>query len=264
MTVTWGLRAIVAIAIFSLLLPAGAAWAQDEGLGEIIVTGSRRAAPGVIVVPPPVIGLRRQADSAVRDIEIISDSRDAALRRREVEAMLLAAIDRAKRDGFNLVTGQFELVEVTRANWQDRFPGLAGKVDPAEDDDDDGDNAETRPRPALEDDGSSTLVRLKVKTRLDGSIDAAAQKLGGFVKSVPATGRSQIVQRGSLALTIINPEQYRDEIHRRIAAGAKHALSFYDPGYGLEITGLDQGIAWKQISNTELFLYIPYSFTVRK
>ena len=35
-------------------------------------------------------------------------------------------------------------------------------------------------------------------------------------------------------------------------------------GYGVEVTGLDRAIAWAQVSNTEVFLYIPYAFAVRK
>ena len=81
---------------------------------------------------------------------------------------------------------------------------------------------------------------------------------------MPATGRSLIEQKGGLALTIINPDQYRDEIYRRIAAGAKHAVSFYGPDYGVEVNGLDADIAWQQVSNTEVFLYIPYSFRIGK
>lgn len=254
-----GLRAFAAIQIVLLASPLAA---QDEGNGEIIVTGSRRSAGPVLVAsPPPVIGLRRLADSAVRDIEITSDSRDAAMRQREVQAMLLAAIDRAKAQGFSLVTGQIEVVEVTRANWQDQFPGLAGKDEPEDDDDDDDDD--NRPKPAFEDDGARAVVRLKVKTRLDGSIGNAQAKIGGFVKSVPVTGRSQIVQKGGLALTIVRPEQYRDELYARIATGAKRAAGFYEPA-GLEVSGLDEAVAWKQVSNTELFVYIPYRFTVRK
>jgi hypothetical protein len=198
----------------------------------------------------------------VRNIEIVSDSREEGMRKREVQAMLLDAIDRAKRGGFFLVTGQFELVEVTRANWQDQFPGLAGKVNSTDDDNDDDD--ENKVQSAFEDSGSIATVRLKVKTKLDGSIGNAQQKISSFIKAVPATGRSQIVQKGGLALTIINPEQYRDEIYRRIAAGAKHAVTFYGQEYSLDVTGLDEGIAWKQVSNTEVFLYIPYGFSVKK
>jgi hypothetical protein len=181
--------------------------------------------------------------------------------------MPLAAIDRAGRDGLSLVTGDYTVVEVTRANWQSQFPGLVAKADTTdnedEEDDDDEDGGNARPLPAFVDDGNRTTLRLKVKTKLDGVITNAAQKIGRFVKAVPATGRSQIVQSGGLALTIINPEQYRDEIYRRIATGAQHALDFFAPGYGLDVTGLDRAVAWKQVGTAELFLDIPYGFLVK-
>lgn len=263
---------LAAIALSALTLTATPLLAQDdEGGTEVVVTGqriSRNSLSGtpISVLPdqPPVIGLRRQADSAVRTISIVSDSREEGMRKREVEAMLLSAIDRAKQSGMSLVTGQFELVEVTRENWRDQFPGLGGKPAAAEDeDDDDYDDEDDAPSAAFEDDGSEATVRLKVKTRLDGSIGGAHEKIDRFVKAVPPTGRAQIKQTGGLALTIVNPGQYRDRIYTLVADGAKHALSFYGPEHGLEITGLDRDIAWKQVSNTEVFLYLPYSFTVR-
>ena len=265
------MKVFILAAISCLVLGAGPLCAQDDGGSEVVVvTGVRRSnisgSPISNVAPPPVIGLKRQADSAVQNIEIVSDSREEALRRQEVQTMLLDAIDRAKRNGFSLVTGQFELVEVTRANWQDQFPGLAGIANSQgdENDDDYDRDDDSQPPPAFEDDGSTTVVRLKVKTRLDGSISNAQQAIDKFVKSVPAAGRAQIEQTGGLALTIINPEQYRDEIYRRIAAGATHAISFYGAEYGLDVTGLDKSIAWKQVSNTEVFLYIPYGFSIKK
>jgi hypothetical protein len=163
----------------------------------------------------------------------------------------------------SLVTGHYEVVEVTRDNWRDAFPALAGR--PAEDeDDDDDDDEDDKPEPGFEDDGSTATVRLLVKTRLEGSIAGAQQKITAFVKAVPATGRSQIAQKGGLALTIINPDQYRDEIYRLVAAGAKHAASFYGEDYSVTVTGLNRDVGWAQVSNTEIFLYIPYSFTVSK
>ena len=56
------------------------------------------------------------ADGAVRHIEISSDSRESEPRRSEVQAMLSAALDRAKREGLSLVTGELEVTEVTRQN----------------------------------------------------------------------------------------------------------------------------------------------------
>jgi hypothetical protein len=217
-----------------------------------------------VVEQRPVIGLKRQADSAVRRIEIVSDSREAELRQREVQAMLLAALDRAQREGMSLVTGHYEVVEVTRDNWRDAFPALAGRPAEDEDDDDDDDDEDDKPEPGFEDDGSTATVRLLVKTRLEGSIASAQQKITAFVKAVPATGRSQIEQKGGLALTIINPNQYQDEIYRLVAAGAKHAASFYGEDYSVTVTGLNRDVGWAQVSNTEIFLYIPYSFTVSK
>lgn len=266
-----------AIAAFALV--AAPMLAQDDGgdgggMENIVVTGNRISAPrgGAVAVIErrPIIGLRRQADSALRRIEITSDSLDEDVRRKEVEAMLMSALDRAGKDGLSLVIGEFVVVEVSRANWKDLFPALVGKAsDEDEDDDDDDDDDEDeddngRAKSRFEDDGDTATLRLMVKTRLTGSIADAQRRITLFAKGVPASGRSEIHQKGDLALTIINPEQYRDEIYRRIAAGSKHAASFYGPEYGLTITGLDREIAWAQVSNTEVFLYIPYIFVVAK
>ena len=268
------MKKLAQFAALGLVLMASPMWAQDEGGSDggaenIVVTGSRRASPiagGVAVIDRrPVIGLRRQADSALRRIEITSDSLDEEVRRKEVETMLLSALDRAKGAGLSLVIGEFVGVEVTRETWKDLFPALAGKsgdLDGDDDHDDDDDNGRAKSR--FEDDGRTATLRLMVKTKLTGSIADAERRIGGFVKAVPASGRSEIHQKGDLSLTIINPEQYRDEIYRRIAAGSKHASSFYGPEYGVEITGLDREIAWEQVSNTEVFLYIPYSFKVSR
>ena len=248
------MKSIARIAILSLVLIASPMLAQDEGGSEIIVTASKRAdkLPAVMTQLPyldrrPVTGLRRPADGAVRHIEISSDSRESELRRSEVQAMLFAALDRAKREGLSLVTGELEVKEVTRENWRTLFPGLAAQDETAADDEDDSDdyddNESGKVKPGFEDDGSTATIRLLVKTKLTGTIADAQRKIAAFVKSVPATGRSEIKQIGGLALTIINPEQYREEIYRRIAAAAKLATTFYGPEYGTELTGLDRKIA---------------------
>lgn len=267
------------LTLIAALLCASPALAQDGEAENIVVTGSRIGGYGPVAVaapePRPVIGLRRQADSALRHVELTSDSLDDGMRRREVRAMLLDAIDRAGPKGFSIVTGRFTVTEVTRANWQDLFPDLArgSASDYADDDDswqtDDEDEDEdydedSQPKPFFEDDGSTTTLRLMVKTRLSGTIDDAERKISAFVKSVPENGRAQMKQKGALSLTIIRPEQYRDEIYALIAAGAQHAASFYGPEYGLEVTRLDSNVAWEQVSDTELFVFIRYDFVIKK
>jgi hypothetical protein len=270
------MKSFTKLALCSVALFTAPSFAQDDdsGMNEVVVTGQRISRNSLSQSPidignfvpltPPVIGFKRQADSAVRNIDIVSDSREEDMRRREVQAMLLDAIDRAKTAGFSLVTGQSELVEVTRANWQDQFPELAGKAKPDDEDEDDDYDDENEDASSYEDDGGTTVIRLKVKTKLDGSINNAQQKIAGFIKGVPATGRSLMKPQGGLSLTIINPDQYRDEIYKRIATGAKHAVSFYGPEYGVEVMGLDRDVAWQQVSNTEVFLYIPYTFKIEK
>jgi hypothetical protein len=274
------MKYFLAATLWSFLLLSSPAMAQNEG-EEIIVTAQMRTqsnGPVAVIERRPVIGIRRQADSAVRAVEITSDSLDEGLRRREVREMLFAAIDRAKGQGFNVVTGQFTVTEVTRANWKDLFPDLAlgsdsnysdddeswQGDDEDEDDEDDDDDADSKAKPAFEDDDSTTTLRLKIKTKLVGTIDSVDRKIAGFVKAVPASGRSQMKRKGAMALTIINPEQYRDDIYKRIATGAQHAAEFYGTEYGLEMNGLQGDVAWEQVSDTELFLFIRYNFSIRK
>jgi hypothetical protein len=275
------MKHLVLAGFSSLALLCSSAIAQDDGGEEMIVVTAQsiqRVGPAMVVEKRPVIGLRRQADSALRAVEITSDSLEDGMRRREVRDMLLSAIDRAKGQGINMVTGQFKVVEVTRANWKELFPDLAkgsdsnysdedeSWLDDEDDDDDDydDDDEDSRPKPVFEDDGSTTTLRLKIKTKLEGTIDGAELKIAKFIKAVPENGRSQMKPKGAMALTIINPEQYRDEIYQRVAAGAKHAGEFYGPDYGLEVTGLHGDVAWEQVSDTELFVFIRYNFSVTK
>ncbi len=269
------LSRIVAMALLATPLQVSAQ--EDESMGEVIVTAQRRSErlPSVMTSLPyldrrPAIGLRRTADGVVRRIEIGSDSRSEDMRRSEVQAMLLAALDRASRDGLSLVTGELEVKEVTRENWRTLFPALASPSTTSDDEDEDNsydedeDEGNGKVQPGFEDDGSTATARLMIKARLTGTIDDAQRKVSAFVKAVPATGRSEIRQLGTMALTIVNPEQYREEINARIARSALQAASPYGAGYGVEVTGLDRAIAWAQVSNTEVFLYIPYAFAVRK
>ena len=148
-------------------------------------------------------------------------------------------MDKAATAGVELVIGNFELTPVTKANYQELPLNWAGRVD-------------------------TSKVDVMVKVKLGGSTVTAEQRIDAFVKTLSRNGRGAIDKAGGLTLTIINPDQYRDEIYKRIATGAKHAVSFYGPEYGVEVTGIDSDVAWQQVSNTEVFLYIPYSFKIEK
>lgn len=209
----------------------------QDGLGEVVVT-AQRSSGEYYSDEQTVIGLRRQADSAVQPVVFTSDSRDEAMRKREIQAMLLDALDRAEGMGVQLVTGDFELVQVTRANYRDLVFASGRRPDTSE-------------------------IGLMVKARLSGSTGGAQDRIDRFVKAVPPSGRALLEKRGALTLTIVNPDQYRDDIVKLIAENGKRYASYFGADYGVEVGGLNEQLAWAQVSNTEVFLYIPYRFTIK-
>jgi hypothetical protein len=216
--------------------PAGA---QDEGasgLGEVVVTANRQNAR-YAQQDRPVVGLRRQADSAVLPIALSSDSRDEATRKREIHAMLVAALDRAAAAGIELVTGNFELIPVTKANYQELPLVWAGRVD-------------------------TSKVDVMIKVKLAGSTVAAEKQFDAFIKALPRTGRGAIDKAGGLTLTIVNPDQYRETIIKQVAENARHYAGVFGPDYAVQVSGVDGQIFWSQVSSTEVFLYVPYHYTI--
>lgn len=229
----------MAAAVLALTSGGSGALAQDNSniQGEVVVT-AQRASAGYLANVQPVVGLRRTADSAIQSVEFTSDSREEEVRKREIHAMLEAAIRRADAAGVELVTGDFELTKVTLANYK----GLAfGRG----------------PRPDTSD------IELFVKAGLAGSVGSAQERIDNFVKGVPANGRALIEKRGGITLTIKNLDQYRAEIVKLVAAEGLKTAAAFGPDYGVDVSGLNEQLAWAQASPTEVFLYLPYNFTVR-
>lgn len=227
---------VAAAMLGAVAAPVAAQDASAPGLGEVVVTANRLNAR-YAQQDRPVVGLRRQADSAVMSVSISSDSRDEADRKREIHAMLLSALDRAGAAGIEMVTGNFELVPVTKSNYQELPMFGAGRVD-------------------------TSQVSFMVKTRLAGSVANAEKKLGDFVKSVPKTGRGAIDKGSGVTLTIIDPDQYRGAIVKLVAENARAQAAVFGPDYAVQVNGIDGQLFWSQVSNTEVFLYIPYRFTI--
>jgi hypothetical protein len=226
----------LAAAILATTAPLLAQNANAPALGEIIVTANRMNA-GYAQENRPVVGLRRQADSAVMMISISSDSRDETTRKKEIHTMLLAAMDRASGAGVELVTGNFELRPVTRSNYQELPFNWAGRPD-------------------------TSKVDIMVKVRLAGSTVAATERIDSFVKAIPRNGRGAVDKSGGLTLTIINPDQYREAIIKLVAEDARRQAAIFGADYAVQVSGIDGQLFWSQVSGTEVFLYIPYRYTI--
>ena len=231
------MRSLVTMFVTAATMLASPAFAQNNNLeGEVIVTG-QRASSNYYRDEQTVIGLRRQADSAIQRVQVNSDSRDEQTRKTEIWAMIESAMRRASAAGVELVTGELELVPITQANYRDIIIQRGGRPD-------------------------TSFVSLYVKTKLAGSTGTAQNRIDSFIKSVPASGRSLMEKQGSLTLTIINPDQYRDEIVKLVAAESLKYAGYFGANYAVEVSGLDQELSWSQVSGSDVFLYIPYRFTI--
>ncbi|HYJ82594.1 MAG TPA: TonB-dependent receptor [Allosphingosinicella sp.] len=228
------------------LLPAAPAAAQNIGESEIIVTGSRiPRADFDSVTPiesrPPAIGLKRVADFAVQVVTIVGDTRDEQKRRDEIFGMVRKAIELAgKRGGIELATGQYVVEPLTLANYRNL------EIE----EDDDRDDVEQ--------------VSFLVKTRLSAGMDAKAalERIEAFVKAVPAVGRAEMEKDGDLTLSVVGPDQYRAAILDLVAADARAASARLGPAYAVRADGLDRPVEWTRASLTEVYLYVPYSYSV--
>ena len=237
----------LALLLATLAAPAGA---QNIGESEIIVTGSRIARPNydpdnpistIETLRPPAIGLTRLADFAVQVVTIEGDTRDEQKRRDEIFGMVRKAIELAgKRGGIELATGQFVVEPLTLANYRN--------LELEEDDD----------RDEVE------QVSFLVKARLAAGMDAKAalDRIEAFIKAVPAVGRAEMEADGDLTLSVVGPDQYRDAIVERVAADAKAMAARLGPAYAVHANGLDRPVEWARASLTEVYLYVPYSYSV--
>lgn len=225
----------IAAALFATFVTPLAA--QDTGgLGEVVVTANRNNIR-YFQQDRPVVGLRRQADGAVIAVSISSDSRDAETRKKEIHAVLLAALGRAGGAGVELVSGGYQLEPVTKANYTELPLQWAGRAD-------------------------TSKVDLLVKTRLAGSATATAKRLIDFVKAIPKSDRGVIDMTGSLTLTIVEPDQYRDQVVKLIAEEATRNAAIFGPEFRYNISGIDSQLSWTQVSSTDVFLYLPYRYTI--
>ena len=212
----------------------------------IVVTGSRqdRSATNAYFRSgnngPAAIGITRRADYFVTPLFVSSDSRDRDARTEELFTMLAATLERAEAQGITLVAGRYKLAPVTLANMRE-LPIVGG----------------SRP------DTSRVQIYARIPiTSSEPSVRGTAEQISDFVKQVPATGRS-FIDVGSTGLAIDNPEQYRADVVRHIAAESRSYAAMFGNGYGVEITGLHGDLYWQQSSETEVFLYIEHNFVIK-
>ncbi len=230
--------------VAKLLLAATALAGAVPALAqEVVVTAARRGsylnAETNQSSERPIINLRRTADFAVLPAQILGDTRDEPKRQEEVYAMLRNAIELAPKHGVELSIGDYLVEPLTLANYKNLTLYGGGRSD-------------------------TNAARFLVKTRLTEGMDskAAQDRITRFLKAVPAVGRAELEATAAMTLSVVNPDQYRQQIIDLIVADANATAAKFGSRYGVEVTGLDRPVEWARAGLTEVFLYLPAGYTV--
>lgn len=106
------------------------------------------------------------------------------------------------------------------------------------------------------------LIKLRLTPGM--SVKAASERIQAFTKSVARTGRTEIRWNGVLTLSVVNPDQYRGQIIELIAADAAMAAGKFGGESGIDVSGLDRPVEWARADETNVFLFLPASYVIRK
>lgn len=212
--------------------------AQGTGGDEVIVTAMRREADD-FDANTPAVGLKRTADFAVQEINIVGDTRDPTMRANEIYAMLANALHDANKGGVVLAFGERTLQSVTLSNYRDL-------------------SLERDSRP----DSQKLSFLVKVPLQAGGDAKSAEGRIAAFVKAVKPVGRAQMETTGDLTLSVVAPDQYRGAIADAVAADAKAMAARLGPDYGVEIEGLNRPVEWTRAGLSDVLLYVPYKLVI--
>jgi len=226
---------ILRLAVAAAALMGGAA-AQDNA--EIVVTASRYMdSESSMQAVIPHVTLKRRADNLVTTVRVVCDTRDATLRDQELRQTLRDMIATAAASGgtITLSVGDTILVPFDETMIEKSiFP-------------------EGRP------DTSYAGVVVKTAVKAADSYDGAVARVRAFVATTPKTGRTEILADTRWDLTLVGPENNRDELIGLIAADAKKTAGLFGSGFEVEVSGLHMPITWYQSGPLDLDLYIPYT-----
>ncbi len=206
-------------------------FAQEQGL-EIVVTGSRITDYDEM----PAVTITKDADFLVQEIRLINDSRSPELRKTEIiESINNLLISSKKIKGIELSYGE-------------------GFLTPVNLNDDSLQLIESRKRV------DTNYVDIFVKVALNKKHSSKEQiaELRSFISNAKPVSRTEIDIEGDIGLTIVNPEQYRYNILKKINAENSKVKSIVDGSCEIKIMGLESRVMWERSSISELTLYIPY------
>ena len=221
-----------------LLFGAAPAFAQNAGVEEVVVTGSRLQEYDANQTP--FVVMKKRADNLITVVKVVCDTRDLSERRAELKATLRNLIKAAQQDKTITLGVGDEIVGVFDETMLDAVIEPDAKAD-------------------------TSRASLVIKTAVSAtdSFDAATGRIKAFVARTAKVGRTEVLFDNKWELTLVGPGQYRSEVARLVAEDARRIAAVFGDGYGVEVQGLQLPVSWYQAGPLDLALYVPYKLTVR-
>lgn len=221
------------LSIFLVFGIGHTAFAQTD---EIIVTATRR------VSDSPGIMIEKKGDFLLLEVNVENDSREPAVRFKEMVATIDNMIAAAKNDPdiiLSLIDENDFVRPLTKGTF---YAGIRGGSRP-----------------------DTSQATLKVKTNIPDKVEDAfklAVKLAEFVDSIEETGRTTVNNYDEVAVSVVNPFQYRDEVRAKILKEVNATTDALDGEYRVILKGLDGPIKWTRSGDLNLAFYIDYSYEI--
>lgn len=226
------LKSLVFTALAAMLSFAPSVQAQED---EVVVTGSRLSAS-------PGIYLEKKGNYLLLEVQIENDSRGLDVRLQEITETVDNVIAAAEEDpSIELsIVGDGNMV---RPLSQENFKS--------------GIRAGGRP--------DTSIAFMKVKTAIPDNVGDSyklATKLGSFVEGLEEVGRTEIKARDDIAVSVVNPFQYRKEVMDLIIDEVNDVTGKLGPDYRVILTGIDGELEWVRSGDLNLAFYLPYQYMV--
>lgn len=205
---------------------------------EIVVTGIRASADDFYEVP--AVTIVKDADFLVQNIRLINDSRDPDLRRNEIIKTI---------NNFIKASSSVKGIEISYGD---------GFLEPVKLNDESLELLQDKSK------SDTSYIDIYVKVAFDKKQSAKSQigNLRTFIQKTKLEGRTLVEERGDIGLSIVEPQKYRYEIIKAIAAENQKLKEVIGPTCAISIKGLEGRVMWERISVGELMLYIGHSTTV--
>lgn len=210
----------------------------DSVLEEVVVTAQKRSASfdGI-----PAVTVKKRADYLVQRVKLINDSRSPDLRKKEIVDTIDNLIKAARKiKGIELSYGEGFLLPI---NLNDESLQLIE------------DSKRT--------DTSSVSIFIKIALDQARAPRDQIAELRSFIEKANRVSRTEIEVLDDVGVSLINPEQYRYEILKKVSEENNRVKEVVGGSCEITIAGLQGRVEWERSDVAELTLYIPYMTEVK-